>query len=116
MNQQSFLLVPLALLGLLFSSCSKKVDHDSTLNRKGAEEGSAFSDPSRDLNAGEDLSPAGSALDGNLFASDDLLSPRDPGLDAFSDPLNVIRPFDPVYFGFDQYNICLLYTSDAADE
>ena len=26
-------------------------------------------------------------------------------MDAFSDPLNTIRPFDPVYFGFDQYNI-----------
>ena len=26
-------------------------------------------------------------------------------MDAFSDPLNTIRPFEPVYFGFDQYNI-----------
>jgi hypothetical protein len=75
MNQQSFLLVPLALLGLFFSSCSKKVDPDSTLNRNGTEGSSVLSDPSRDFNAGDDLSPAGSALDGNLFASDDLLSP-----------------------------------------
>ena len=34
-----------------------------------------------------------------------LLAPRNNGLDAFSDPLNTIRPFEPVYFGFDQYNI-----------
>jgi len=35
----------------------------------------------------------------------DLLAPRSQSLDAFSDPLNTIRPFEPVYFGFDQYNI-----------
>ncbi len=105
MNPKSFFFVVLAFLGIIFSSCSKKVDPDSTLNRKGVEESSVLSNPSRDFNAGDDLSPEGSALDGNLFTSDDLLSPRDSGLDAFSDPLNVIRPFDPVYFGFDQYNI-----------
>ena len=105
MNQRSFFFAVLAFLGLIFTSCSNKADPESTLNRNGTEGDSAFSDPSRDFNTGDDLSPAGSALDGNLFANDDLLPPRDLGLDAFSDPLNVIRPFDPVYFGFDQYNI-----------
>lgn len=92
----------LALLG----SCAKKVEPDTTLNRSTeGDSNSEFADPSRGFNADEELSPVGSALDGNLLGGDDLLSPRDPGLDAFNDPLNVIRPFDPVYFGFDQYNI-----------
>jgi peptidoglycan-associated lipoprotein len=40
-----------------------------------------------------------------LGVNNDLLAPRDKDLDAFNDPLNTIRPFEPVYFGFDQYNI-----------
>jgi peptidoglycan-associated lipoprotein len=35
----------------------------------------------------------------------DLLQPRDAALEGFSDPLNTIRPFDAVLFGFDQYNL-----------
>ena len=96
------------ILGLsVISSCSKKAAPESTLNR-GVEEvdTSGFTDPSRDSNiADNDFSPAGSVLDSNQLGFDDPLSPRDPALEAFSDPLNVIRPFDAVFFGFDQYNI-----------
>ena len=96
------------LLGLsVISSCSKKAAPESTLNR-GVEEvdTSGFTDPSRDSNiADNDFSPAGSVLDSNQLGFDDPLFPRDPALEAFSDPLNVIRPFDAVFFGFDQYNI-----------
>ncbi len=91
--------------GFFLISCSKKLDPDSTLNRNSGDQTSELSSPSTGFNSGDDLSPAGGELDGNLLASDELLSPRDPGLDAFGDPLNVIRPFNPVYFGFDQYNI-----------
>lgn len=89
------------------SSCSKKADPESSLNR-GTEEiaTSEFSDPSRGPNSvDDDFSPAGSALDSNQLGFTDPLAPRDPALEAFSDPLNVIRPFDPIFFGFDQYNI-----------
>ena len=41
---------------------------------------------------------------GNL-EDPDLLQQRDGALEGFSDPLNTIRPFDPVHFGFDQYNL-----------
>jgi peptidoglycan-associated lipoprotein len=49
------------------------------------------------------LSLAGDPLIGSV--SNDLLAPRSDSLDAFNDPLNTIRPFEPVFFGFDQYNI-----------
>ena len=50
------------------------------------------------------VSPAGSALLGKL-GTPDLLQPRDPKLDTFGDPFNVARPFEPILFDFDQYNI-----------
>ncbi|HBJ61371.1 MAG: OmpA family protein [Verrucomicrobiota bacterium] len=89
-----------SLLGL---GCAKKVDPETALNR-GQTGSNELTDPSRGFNSGvDDLSPTGNDLQGTL--GNDLLVPRDSGLDAFSDPLNVIRPFDPVYFGFDQYNV-----------
>ena len=91
----------LLLLGL---GCAKKIEPDTNLNRGKSASEEEFSDPSRGFNSGtDDLSPSGSDLQGTL--GNDLLVPRDSALDAFSDPLNVIRPFDPVYFGFDQYNV-----------
>ena len=88
---------------LLFSSCSKKIDPDTSLIRN---KGSDI-DPTTGVGAfnsgtGDDFSIAGDPL---LGINDDLLAPRGNALDAFSDPLNTIRPFEPVYFGFDQYNI-----------
>ena len=91
---------------LAVSSCSKKAEPDSTLNRGKEAATSGFSDPSRATNGtDEEFSPVGTALDSNQLDFNDPLSPRDPALEAFSDPLNVIRPFEPVFFGFDQYNI-----------
>ena len=56
------------------------------------------------FNQGDEFSELGTPLRGD-FGDDDLLAPRDASLEAFSDPLNTIRPFDPVLFGFDQYNL-----------
>ena len=81
---------------LCFSSCAKKVDPDTALIRNSNNnEESASAD---DFNQGTDdeFSIAGNTL---LALNDDLLAPRSNELDAFSDPLNTIRPFDPVYFG-----------------
>ena len=86
-------------------SCSKKIDPESSLNRAGSSATSEFSDPSRGFNSGEDdFSPLGAAIPRGLVGPDPL-SQRNPRLEAFNDPLNVIRPFDPVYFGLDQYNL-----------
>jgi outer membrane protein OmpA-like peptidoglycan-associated protein len=87
---------------LCFSSCAKKVDPNSELIRNSnANEEPASAD---EFNQGTDdeFSIAGNTL---LGSNDDLLAPRSNELDAFSDPLHTIRPFEPVYFGFDQYNI-----------
>jgi peptidoglycan-associated lipoprotein len=87
------------LLVFSFASCKKNTDPDTTLNRggSGSENGEGF-------NAGADDFAQGGDLINNPL-NDDILSQRNPDLAAFSDPDNVIRPFDPVYFGFDQYNL-----------
>ena len=89
----------LGLLVFSFASCKKNTDPDSTLNRGGAggENGEGF-------NTGADDFAQGGELINNPL-NDDILSQRNPNLAAFSDPDNVIRPFDPVFFGFDQYNL-----------
>lgn len=93
----------LLLFILLFSSCSKKIDPDTSLIRnKGSDIDSTTGVGGFNTGTGDDFSIAGDPL---LGINDDLLAPRGNALDAFSDPLNTIRPFEPVYFGFDQYNI-----------
>jgi len=89
----------LGLLVFSFASCKKNTDPTSKINRGGAgsEDGNGF-------NAGADDFAQGGDLINNPL-NDDILSQRNPNLEAFSDPDNVIRPFDPVYFGFDQYNL-----------
>lgn len=90
------------LIAVFFSSCSKKVDPDTSLIRNSGNGGTASNVEGFNSGNNDDFSLAGNPL---LSSNDDLLAPRNNGLDAFSDPLNTIRPFDPVYFGFDQYNI-----------
>ena len=83
--------------------CARKAEPESSSFSRGPE--STFSDPTREF--GEEInvvSPAGSALLGKL-GTPDLLQPRDPKLDTFGDPFNVARPFEPILFDFDQYNI-----------
>ena len=88
---------------LLFSSCSKKIDPDTSLIRnKGSDIDSTTGVGGFNTGTGDDFSIAGDPLIG---INNDLLAPRSNALDSFSDPLNTIRPFEPVYFGFDQYNI-----------
>ena len=90
------------LFFLGFSSCSKKLEPETTLIRNSDNStGIDSADSLRNL-PGDEFSPAGDPLIG---VNSDLLAPRNKDLDAFNDPLNTIRPFDPIYFGFDQYNI-----------
>lgn len=89
---------------LFVSSCAKKVDPETILSRDGANTGIS-NDPSLGFNEGSvEFAGLGDPLRGS-FDNSDPLAPRDPALSAFDDPINVIRPFDPVFFGFDQYNI-----------
>ncbi|MDA8806608.1 OmpA family protein [Opitutales bacterium] len=50
------------------------------------------------------VSPAGQPVAG-LLGTPDLLQPRNPDHELFSDPGNSIRPFEAVYFDFDQFNL-----------
>ena len=89
----------------VLSSCSKKTQPETILNRGGDSVKSDQSGNNNGFNNGiDDLAGLGDPLRGD-FNEGDPLAPRDPTLSAFDDPLNVIRPFEPVYFGFDQYNI-----------
>ena len=89
----------LILLVFSFAGCKKNTDPDTTLNRGGT--GSVNVDG---FNSGADDFAQGGGLINNPL-NDDILSQRNPNLAAFSDPDNVIRPFNPVFFGFDQYNL-----------
>ena len=92
---------------VLITSCSKKsgLSPEDTALIKGTDRGT-FTGSSNDLAGGEngnDLSPIGSTISG--LGGDDGLMPQDP---FWSDPdtlQNAERPFDPIFFGFDQYNI-----------
>ena len=86
--------------------CSKKnsLSPDDTALIKGTDRGT-FVGSAEDgsLTNGEELSPVGTAITG-LDGSDGLF-PQDP---FWNDPANMEgaeRPFEPIFFGFDQYNI-----------
>lgn len=87
---------------LFLSSCSKKIDPDTALIRNNASDSENIGTGGFNSGGDDDFSLAGDPL---LGSSNDLLAPRNADLDAFNDPSNTIRPFDPIYFGFDQYNI-----------
>ena len=85
---------------VLFGGC-KKDSGPHTVRDLGA---SGSDDPKgSNTSSGNDFAKGGAAID-NTF-EDDPLALRNPALDGFSDPVNVIRPFDSVFFGFDQYSI-----------
>ncbi len=95
-----FAVLALSLLVVSLGGCKKKSNPDSSLHRSGS-----VSEVGEGFNAGsaDDFATGGAPISNTI--EDDPLAPRDPALDGFSDPLNVIRPFDPVFFGFDQYNV-----------
>ena len=87
------------VLGLAVG-CKPK-DPDTTLERgagTGTDEGFNGGVNGTDFAAG-----AGSGIDAGF--GDDPLAPLDPTLEGFNDPANVIRPFESVYFGFDQHGV-----------
>ena len=96
--------VTVQIVILFFSSCAKKAQPETTLNREGDSSINSNSAGYGFNDGADDLAGLGDPLR-NDFDNTDPLALRDPSLSAFDDPLNVIRPFDPVFFGFDQYNI-----------
>ena len=99
------LFVTVQIIIFFLSSCAKKAQPETTLNREGDSSINRNNLGEKGFNNGvDDLAGLGDPLRGD-FDNTDPLALRDPSLSAFDDPLNVIRPFDPVFFGFDQYNI-----------
>ncbi|MDB0031596.1 OmpA family protein [Opitutales bacterium] len=96
--------VTVQIVILFLSSCAKKAQPETTLNREGDSSINSNSGENGFNEGADDLAGLGDPLRGD-FDNTDPLALRDPSLSAFDDPLNVIRPFDPVFFGFDQYNI-----------
>ena len=92
----------LVLFAVFLGGCAKKDGPQTTLNRDS--DGKDLTSSASGFNPGDEFSSPGTPLRGD-FGDEDLLAPRDSALEGFSDPLNTIRPFDPVLFGFDQYNL-----------
>ena len=99
-------MVSVVVFAVIQFGCSKKngLSPDDTALIKGTDRGT-FVGSAEDgsLADGEELSPVGTAITG-LNGSDGLF-PQDP---FWNDPANMEdaeRPFEPIFFGFDQYNI-----------
>ena len=96
------------LVALIFiSSCSNKnsLSPEDTALIKGTDRGTFTGSPEDYMNSteSEELSPVGATITG--IEGDDGLAPQDP---FWSDPdllQSAVRPFDPIFFGFDQYII-----------
>ena len=104
MNAFSFQATSLLVLFASSSAVRQKGRPQTTLNRDSGQAAlgrMALGHPPMVLIRGMNSPQDASCGD---FGNEDLLSPEIP-LSGFSDPLNTIRPFDPVLFGFDQYNL-----------
>ena len=93
----------LALLLAWTAGCSRTAVPKSELSRSSpaANLDGTVSDRGVEQNL---VSPVGQPVAG-LLGTPDLLQPRNPDHELFSDPGNSIRPFEAVYFDFDQFNL-----------
>lgn len=106
MNNKLWMATTLLSIALI-SSCSKKnvLSPDDTALIKNTDRGTFIGSP-EDLANGsgtDEVSPLGASIIG--IDGEDGLAPQDP---FWTDPdalLSAERPFDPIFFGFDQYNI-----------
>ena len=93
----------LVLLLIWNAGCSRTTVPKSELSRSSpaADLGGTVSDRGVEQNL---VSPVGQPVAG-LLGTPDLLQPRNPDHELFSDAGNSIRPFEAVYFDFDQFNL-----------
>ena len=99
-------MVSMVVFAVIQLGCSKKngLSPDDTALIKGTDRGT-FVGSAEDgtLTDGEELSPVGTAITG-LDGSDGLL-PQDPFWNDSDNMESGERLFEPIFFGFDQYNI-----------
>lgn len=103
----SLWMVSLVVFAITQIGCSKgnKLSPDDTALIKGTDRGSFVGNgqgSGLDFD-GDDLSPLGESISG-LDGSDGLL-PQDPFWNDSDALVNADRPFEPIFFGFDQYSI-----------
>ena len=103
----SLWMVSLVVFAITQIGCSKgnKLSPDDTALIKGTDRGSFVGNAQGsglDFD-GDDLSPIGASISG-LDGSDGLL-PQDPFWNDSDALVNADRPFEPIFFGFDQYSI-----------
>jgi peptidoglycan-associated lipoprotein len=94
-----------ALAAVFFGGCAKKqsLSPEDTALLKGGKRGTFVTNGSN-LEPGEELSsPVGATITG-LTSNEDGLAPQDPFWDTNA-LANGERPFEPIFFGFDQYNV-----------
>ncbi|MEK9773265.1 MAG: OmpA family protein [Opitutae bacterium] len=93
----------LAFLLVWLAGCSRTAVPKSEISRSPSTD-----DPSSLLtDRGEEqnlVSPIGEPIPG-VLGTPDLLLPRNPDHELFLEPGNSIRPFEAVYFDFDQFNL-----------
>jgi peptidoglycan-associated lipoprotein len=102
MKNSMWMVVAFAL-ATQFTSCSKNKgpSPEDTALIKGTDRGTFIGSPDDLANAGDDLSPLGATITG--LDGEDGLFPQDPFWD--DDALAGAQQLDPIFFGFDQYNV-----------
>ena len=104
--KNSMWMVGLLVVAFFQASCSKSKgpSPEDTSLIKGTDRGTFIGSPGDLAYNGEDeLSPIGATISG--LDGEDSLFPQDP---FWSDPVSLAngdRPFEPIFFGFDQYGI-----------
>lgn len=93
----------LVILLAWLAGCSRTAVPKSEISRSPSTDdpGSLLLDRGEEQNL---VSPIGDPIPG-LLGTPDLLLPRNPDSDLFMDAGNSIRPFEAVYFDFDQFNL-----------
>ena len=99
-----WLQLPLSvLLVLFFLSCAKNSQPSTTHNlNTGSNNSDSVGNNGFNSGSNDDFADLGTPIRGSF--DDDELSERNPALSSFSGE-NAFRPFEPVLFGFDQFNI-----------
>jgi peptidoglycan-associated lipoprotein len=104
--KNSMWMVGVLVVAFFQASCSKSKgpSPDDTSLIKGTDRGTFIGSPEDfALEDGVELSPIGATISG-LDGNDGLL-PQDPFWSDADNLVNGDRPFEPVFFGFDQYSI-----------
>ena len=103
--KNSMWMVGLLVVAFFQASCSKSKgpSPEDTSLIKGTDRGTFIGSPSDLINNDDELSPIGATISG--LDGEDGLFPQDPFWSDQDTLGNGDRPFEPIFFGFDQYSV-----------